>query len=124
MLEVTLCGVDGAEKTFAVDGVVREVSASAVIALMTAGHFNVPPDALKGDRRRRTDCIARQSAMYLISRYRKLSLNQIGLMFNRHHTTVLKSIQHIQALQEDGWQGIANLEELVARHLAVGAGNA
>jgi chromosomal replication initiator protein len=39
---------------------------------------------------------ARQIAIYLIKKHTKLSLEEIGDMFNRDHATVLYSIQVIE----------------------------
>jgi len=67
----------------------------------TAKYYMLTPDDLKSQRRTRDTAQARHLAMYLIRKLTNFSLEDIGKIFdNRHHTTVMSSVQHIEKLIE------------------------
>ena len=63
--------------------------------------YNIPVNSIKGQGRTKDTVLARQIAMYVIRRMTKLSLKEIGAEFNgRDHTTVMHSIERIEALKK------------------------
>ena len=63
--------------------------------------YNIPVSNVKGQGRTKDTVLARQIAMYVIRRMTKLSLKEIGAEFNgRDHTTVMHSIERIEALKK------------------------
>ncbi len=62
----------------------------------TAKYFNLTSDDLKGERRTKNVAFARQVSMYLVRKITNFSLTDIGLYFNRDHSTVLASIRRIE----------------------------
>lgn len=72
-------------------GTTSGVSAAQIIAT-TAAEFDVTVDEIKGSSRVRRITVARQEAMSRLSKH-GMSLNQIGRIFARDHTTVLHGIR-------------------------------
>lgn len=74
---------------------------SAIAAV--AAHFGLPPSALVSGQRDRTTSAARQLAMYVLSRYFNVSLEEIGsVLGNRDRTTVIYNVKRItRRLQTD-----------------------
>ncbi len=69
------------------------------IANRVAGFFNMAPDELKINTRRKETIIPRQTAMYMCKSFilhDQFSLTKTGLFFLKHHSTVLYSIRSIQ----------------------------
>ena len=63
--------------------------------------YNIPVNNVKGQGRTKDTVLARQIAMFVIRRMTKLSLKEIGAEFNgRDHTTVMHSIERIEALKK------------------------
>ena len=70
------------------------------IQLAVAGAFSLSVDELGKPDMRRTVLIPRQIAMYLAKQMTEASLPEIGRQFgNKHHTTVMHSINKIEALR-------------------------
>lgn len=55
---------------------------------------------LQSKTRKREVAEARQIAMYFIKKYTKISLIEIGKIFNRDHSTVIYSIKNIESLKD------------------------
>ena len=55
--------------------------------------YNIPVWKMKSKARQSEIVEARFYAMYLIKRHTHLSLNQIGLLFNRDHATTLNAVR-------------------------------
>ena len=87
-----------------------------VIIRATAKYFDLTPEALTSKARTTSLSIARQTAMY-IARYLGYSYPVIGRAFNRHHTTVIFSIESIQD-QRDVYDPIAQAIVTIAIELA------
>ncbi len=68
--------------------------------------FGVTHEQLLSPRRRQDHVFARNTAFFLARKHTDLSLEAIGRLFNRRHSTVLK--------------GITNLEEAISRQTPVG----
>lgn len=66
------------------------------IISMTALHFGVSEQELLGKSRQKEIKNARNIAMYIIKETTQLSLNDIGIMFNRDHSTVYSNIQAVK----------------------------
>jgi len=67
-----------------------------IIIEETAKYYNLSVDDLKGERRTKNMAFARQVSMYLIRKITNLSLNDIGVFYERDHSTVLSSIRRIE----------------------------
>jgi len=78
------------EKKISIEGIVRKV----------AEHFNMTPAQLKMKSNTQQIAYPRQIAMYLVKELTQASLPEIGRAFGgKHHTTVLHSVQKIEALR-------------------------
>lgn len=68
------------------------------------------PDEIMSNKRSAMIFRMRATAMMLIRRHTKLSLQQIGSMFGRDHTTVMSAIKQAQNMGEtfDQYQTICN----------------
>src|SRR5262245_24245282 len=85
------------------------------IAHVTADHFNVSVDLMRGQRRHNTIALPRQVAMYLARQRTSLSLSDVGAWFKRDHTTVLHACGKIDSMREtDPFVGAAE-REILAR---------
>jgi chromosomal replication initiator protein len=81
----------GSEKRITMDSIVRAV----------ADRFNLQPAQLRQKSNTRAIAYPRQIAMFLIKELTQASLPEIGRAFgNKHHTTVLHSIQKIEKLRQ------------------------
>jgi chromosomal replication initiator protein len=72
------------------------------IAHVTADHFGVSLEALRGKRRTSNITQPRQTAMFLMRTHTSLSLADIGSWFRRDHTTVLYACEKIDRQQSSG----------------------
>ena len=72
-----------------------------VIINETARYFSVTPEEIAGQKRTKNIANARHISIYLVRTLTNLSLNDIGAYFeDRNHTTVLASINKIEALMK------------------------
>ena len=62
----------------------------------TARFYNVTAEEIKGRLKTKTIALPRQIAMYIIRTRANLSLNDIGDIFGRDHSTILHSINKIE----------------------------
>lgn len=70
-----------------------------IIINYIAKYYNLSPEDIRGQDRRRELTNARQIAMYLIRRMTSISLKDIGREFdNRDHTTVLHSLDKVEKM--------------------------
>ena len=58
--------------------------------------FELSPENLKSRSRKRNIVVARNTAFYLARKYTDLTLKEIGRLFNRRHSTVIKGITNIE----------------------------
>ncbi len=76
-------------------------------------------------RSRRRECVlGRNTAYYLARKHTELSLEEIGEMFNRRHSTVIKGITSVEReLSKDSTLGrqIAKAVALIERNAGLGA---
>jgi chromosomal replication initiator protein len=78
----------------------RRITMDSVLRAV-AEKFNLQPAQLKQKTNARQIAYPRQVAMYLIKELTQSSLPEIGRMFaGKHHTTVLHSVQKIEALRQ------------------------
>jgi len=78
----------------------RRISMDSVLRAV-ADKFSLQPSQLKQKTNARQIAYPRQVAMYLIKELTQSSLPEIGRMFGgKHHTTVLHSVQKIDALRQ------------------------
>jgi chromosomal replication initiator protein len=69
------------------------------IQQMVASHYRLRPEELKSKSNTRQIAVPRQVAMYLCKRLTKHSFPEIGREFGgKHHTTVMHSVEKIEAL--------------------------
>lgn len=73
----------------------KQVPMRAIISV-TASHFGLTADDIKGPSQRAEIASARQVAMYVAHAAKGLNLSTIGFAFNRDHTTVLYAIRKVQ----------------------------
>ena len=72
------------------------------IAKMVASHYKLTVEELKSKNNSRQIAVPRQVAMYLCKRLTKHSFPEIGRDFGgKHHTTVMHSVEKIDALSKD-----------------------
>jgi chromosomal replication initiator protein len=77
--------------------------------------YNIDADALRGQSRTKDVSLARQIAMYQIRRMTNLSLKEIGKEFDgRDHTTVLHSIERIEALVKSDSEKAEIIKDITA----------
>ena len=62
----------------------------------TARYYAINPDDIKGRQKTKNIALARQIAMYIIRTKTNLSLNDIGVIFNRDHTTVMHATDKVE----------------------------
>ncbi len=67
-----------------------------IIIEETAKYFALTPEDLKSERRTKTVTHARKVSMYLIRKITNFSLEDIGVLYERDHTTVLASVRSIE----------------------------
>jgi chromosomal replication initiator protein len=76
----------------------------------TAKYYSLSSDELKGQRRTRKTALARHISMYIIRKLTNLSLDDIGVFYERRdHTTVMSSIRKI----EEGMKDSSDLAQTV-----------
>lgn len=83
-----------------------------LIQQAVADYFGVTVADMKAKRRNREISIPRQIAMYLTREMTELSLTQIGLCFNRDHTTVIHACEKITEDARVNVSMASNLEDL------------
>ncbi len=72
------------------------------IARTVADHYNLSVDEMKAKNNSRAVAVPRQVAMYLCKKLTRHSFPEIGREFGgKHHTTVMHSVDKIQALTDD-----------------------
>ncbi|MBI2297476.1 MAG: chromosomal replication initiator protein DnaA [Armatimonadetes bacterium] len=71
---------------------------SAVIQRAVAKHYGMEPEALVGKSRRQEVALPRQVAMYLCREVLGISFNDIGVHFDRDHSTVMHACTKITEL--------------------------
>lgn len=86
------------------------------IIAATAAHFGYTPADVVGPRRPRPLALARQIAMYLCRELTDYSLPELGVIFQRDHTTVLHGEQKIRA-EIESWRGLQITVAAIRRHL-------
>ena len=70
---------------------------SADVIIEEVGKFyNISPFDIKGLARTKDIVLARQVAMFVVRKMTNLSLQEIGAVFNRDHTTVMHSLERIE----------------------------
>lgn len=74
---------------------------SADVIIEEVGKFyNISPFDIKGLARTKDIVLARQVAMFVVRKMTNLSLQEIGGVFNRDHTTVMHSIERIENMSK------------------------
>jgi chromosomal replication initiator protein len=90
------------------------------IAQLTADHYGLPLETLRGKRRTNNIALPRQVAMYLVRKKTSLSLSDIGSWFKRDHTTVLHACGKIESLRATDPRLAGALRDLLGK---LGSGN-
>lgn len=70
------------------------------IESIVCNYFDVHLSKLSGSRRYRDIVFARQVVMFLMRRYTKMSLKNIGIRYKKDHTTVIHSLRTLNNLME------------------------
>ena len=72
------------------------------IQRVVAAHYKLTPEEMKAKNNSRSVAVPRQIAMYLCKRLTNHSFPEIGREFgNKHHTTVMHSVEKIDSLTKD-----------------------
>lgn len=80
-----------------------------------AGHYGIRVSDLKARSNAKTVAFPRQVAMYLCRQLTPLSFPEIGRLFNdKHHSTVMHSVEKIQRLYEDDADFHRTIDSLIA----------
>lgn len=77
---------------------VEEKKEDCDIPGIVADHFGVSLDKMFSKDRHREITFARQVAMYLLRRKRRMTLKGVAAVFNRDHTTAIHSLQTVNDL--------------------------
>jgi chromosomal replication initiator protein len=84
------------------------------IARTVATHYQMTVEELKSKNNSRAVAVPRQVAMYLCKRLTKASFPEIGREFGgKHHTTVMHSVDKIDALQKEDRNFHRTVSELI-----------
>jgi chromosomal replication initiator protein len=84
------------------------------IARTVATHYQMTVEELKSKNNSRAVAVPRQVAMYLCKRLTKSSFPEIGREFGgKHHTTVMHSVDKIDALQKEDRNFHRTVSELI-----------
>jgi chromosomal replication initiator protein len=84
------------------------------IARVVATHYQMTVEELKSKNNSRAVAVPRQVAMYLCKRLTKSSFPEIGREFGgKHHTTVMHSVDKIDALQKEDRNFHRTVSELI-----------
>jgi chromosomal replication initiator protein len=81
----------------------------------TALHFGVRVEDMTGASQQREWTVPRQLAMYLCRHHLKMSLQSIGRLFHRDHSTVISSIKQITKACETNQQDIVDALKTITR---------
>lgn len=68
-----------------------------LILEMLSKRYGMPTDEIKGNRRTANTVYVRHMAIYLIREYTDLSLNNVGKIFNRDHSTIISAYKGVEA---------------------------
>jgi len=74
---------------------------SAQIQFAVSDYFGISRSGLVSDSRKSRYSLPRHVAMYLCRKLTKHSFPQIGATFNRHHTTVINSVNRVEMMMQD-----------------------
>jgi len=66
------------------------------VFLTVSKHYGVPVEEIKSKKRNKEISQARHAAVYLLRKTTDLSLNDIGKLFDQHHTTILSAITNME----------------------------
>ncbi|MFM9904495.1 MAG: chromosomal replication initiator protein DnaA [Pyrinomonadaceae bacterium] len=84
------------------------------IARAVAAHYNLSVDEMKAKSNSRAIAMPRQVAMYLCKQLTRHSFPEIGREFGgKHHTTVMHSVEKIEALDKEDRNFHRDVEELI-----------
>jgi chromosomal replication initiator protein len=84
------------------------------IAKTVANHYQMTVEELKSKNNSRAVAVPRQVAMFLCKRLTKASFPEIGREFGgKHHTTVMHSVDKIEALQKEDRNFHRTVSELI-----------
>ena len=78
-----------------------------------AAYYNVPEERLKGNSRTKDTVLPRQVATYLIRSMTDLSLPEIGVFLNQHHTTVLYGSNKVEEQRSSDPELKAKIDDLI-----------
>ena len=83
---------------------------AAQIVKMVAHHYGLKVREIKSKSNSRQITYPRQIAMYLCKRLTEMSYPEIGKVFNKHHSTVMYSVEQIERRRADDERLAAQLE--------------
>ena len=79
-----------------IPGLNREHSSPDDIVALAAYQYGLKPEVIKGRSRLLKICESRYYAMYLLRKRTDLTLDEIGKMLNRDHSTALYGVRVIE----------------------------
>jgi chromosomal replication initiator protein len=89
---------------------------AAEILKVTAAHYGIKVSDMKSKSNARPIAYPRQMAMFLCKTLTDLSYPEIGKLFNnKHHSTVIYSVEKIERLKEED-SSVANTLEMLTKH--------
>jgi chromosomal replication initiation ATPase DnaA len=97
---------------------ITEGNTTVINIMMTVcGYFGVTPRDLAGARRKPGIVLARHLAMYFLRKSTRLTLKQIGKIFNRGHDTVIHAFRSVDAYPaESDWAQHRDALSLILNH--------
>src|SRR4030095_9989158 len=110
---IAYCSLKGSEVTLAMAqetlhdilGPGEKTITIEMIQKTIADHFKMRVQELKSKNNSKSVAVPRQICMYLCKKLTGASLPQIGREFgDKHHTTVLHSVNKIEALRQEDWE--------------------
>lgn len=95
-----------------IPALIRGRITGATIIRETARGAGLRPEDLTGYSRRADHVWPRFCAIKACREYAKMSLPQIGRIFNRHHTTILNALRRFDELADaDAWDAVKTIAE-------------
>ena len=80
-----------------------------------AKSFGVSTEDIRGERKTTEISLARQAAIYIIRETTNLTLDDIGKIFNKKHSTVLYSIEAIDTKMDDNAELKNNIFDIMKK---------
>lgn len=77
-------------------------------------HYKISPEKLKSKNRSKELVHTRHVIFYFLRKYTNITLKAAGLLFNRDHTTVIHSVEHLGDIMDTEPNVKSEVEQLEA----------